>query len=85
MELFEKLITVYMSNRRNPDIDKLLLNSKVKKAIMNSMSSGMSDASMNNHLMQLRQKGVLVNGTFSDFIKRNLPFENISIRYHIHS
>ena len=84
MELFEKFITVYISNINNKAIDKLLFSTKVKKAIRSSMVPSMSEASLNNHIMQLRKKRVLVDERFSDFIISNLPIkDSVNICYKI--
>ena len=84
MELFEKFITLYISNINNKAIDKLLFSTKVKKAIRSSMVPSMSEASLNNHIMQLRKKRVLVDERFSDFIISNLPIkDSVNICYKI--
>ena len=76
-ELLEKMLLVYQANihKRTEDvIDRFLLARITKKAIRASMIPEMSEASMNNHLVQLRKKGIITQeGGLSKIIKENLP------------
>lgn len=55
------LLMIYYANKDKETIDKLLFKAEVKKKIRHYMKPEMSEASYNNHLVQLRIKKILSN------------------------
>lgn len=84
-EFLEKILILYSANRNKKEVEELFRSRNVRKAIRNSMVPAMSTQSMNNHILQLRRKGILTKNTVSKIISDHLPREgeSINIEYQI--
>ena len=84
-EVLAVILKVYYANRHMPAdvLNKSILSSSTRKAMRRSIK--MSEASFNNHMVQLKKRGVITkDNQIAKFILDHLPTcKNLDITYHV--
>ena len=83
IDVMSSLLLVYYSNRDKKGVDRLILSKEVRRRIRNSFKVVMSENSFNNHVMQLRRKGLLKGGMINPSLLKLLPGGDMDITYSI--
>lgn len=81
IEVLSNFLSIWYKNKSNPNIDKLLFSTSVRKMVRKSI--GMSEASFNNHITMLRKKKMIVDKKINPSILNNVEDTGIEITYKI--
>ena len=81
IEVLSNFLSIWYKNKTNPNIDKLLFSTKVRKIVRKAI--GMSEASFNNHITMLRKKEMIVDKKINPSILQSIKDTGIEVTYKI--
>ena len=81
IEVLSSFLSIWHSNRSNPNLDKMLFSTPVRKLVRNQID--MSEASFNNHITMLRKKNMIVDKKINSSILEAIKDEGIEVTYKI--
>ena len=81
IEVLSNFLSIWYKNKKNPNIDKLLFSTPVRKMVRKAI--GMSEASFNNHITMLRKKKMIVGKNLNPTILNAIKKDRIEITYKI--
>ena len=81
IEVLSNFLSIWYKNKTNPNIDKLLFSTKVRKMVRKAI--GMSEASFNNHITMLRKKEMIVDKKINTSILQSIKDTGIEVTYKI--
>ena len=81
IEVLSNFLSIWYKNKTNPNIDKLLFSTKVRKMVRKAI--GMSEASFNNHITMLRKKEMIVDKKINSSILQSIKETGIEVTYKI--
>ena len=81
IEVLSNFLSIWYKNKTNPNIDKLLFSTKVRKMVRKAI--GMSEASFNNHITMLRKKEMIVDKKINPSILQSIKDTGIEVTYKI--
>ena len=81
-EVLVEYLKLFWDNKDNPSLETIFTNTDIKKGIRNVLK--MSEPSFNNHLKQLRDKGIFHNNIINPIVTQGLsPDSSDNINYRI--
>ena len=81
IEVLSNFLSIWYKNKSNPNLDKLLFSTPVRKMVRKSI--GMSEASFNNHITMLRKKKMIIDKTLNTQILHGIKDKGIEVTYKI--
>jgi 2'-5' RNA ligase len=81
IEVLSSFLSVWYKNKSNPNIEKLLFSTRIRKVIRESIN--MSEASFNNHITMLRKKSMIIDKKINPIILSNIKENGVEITYKI--
>lgn len=81
IEVLSSFLSIWHSNRSNPNLDKMLFSTPVRKLVRNQID--MSEASFNNHITMLRKKKMIIDKKLNSSILSGVQENGIEITYKI--
>ena len=81
IEVLSSFVSIWYKNKNNPNIEKLLFSTHIRKIIRKSIN--MSEASFNNHITMLRKKSMIIDKKINPSILNNINENGIEITYKI--
>jgi hypothetical protein len=81
IEVLSSFLSIWHSNRSNPNLDKMLFSTPVRKLVRNQID--MSEASFNNHITMLRKKKMIIDKKLNPSILSGVQENGIEITYKI--
>ena len=79
IEVLSSFLSIWHSNRSNPNLDKMLFSTPVRKLVRNQID--MSEASFNNHITALRKKQIFIDKQINPSILNNLNSDTVEVTY----
>ena len=81
IEVLSNFLSIWYKNKKNPNIDKLLFSTPVRKMVRKAI--GMSEASFNNHITMLRKKKMIFGKKLNPTILSGIKKDKVEVTYKI--